>query len=54
MTIACESDKSRLFISKENFIEDFFNLSNKISGGIRKKLINYRMKLAWTINMKYF
>ncbi|MFR5493808.1 DUF4180 domain-containing protein [Dialister invisus] len=45
---------NRFFISKENFIEDFFNLSNKISGGIWQKLINYRMKLAWTINVKYF
>lgn len=46
MTIAYETGENRFIISKENLTEDFFNLSNKIAGGILQKLINYRMKLA--------
>ncbi len=46
MTVAYETGENRFIISKENLTEDFFNLSNKIAGGILQKLINYRMKLA--------
>lgn len=46
MTIAYETGENRFIISKGNLAEDFFNLSNKIAGGILQKLINYRMKLA--------
>ena len=46
MTIAYETGENRFIIIKENLTEDFFNLSNKIAGGILQKLINYRMKLA--------
>ncbi len=46
MTIAYETGENRFIISKKNLIEDFFNLGNKIAGGILQKLINYRMKLA--------
>lgn len=46
MTIAYETGENRFIISKDSFVEDFFNLSNKIAGGILQKLVNYRMKLA--------
>lgn len=46
MTIAYETGENRFIIRKENLTEDFFNLSNKIAGGILQKMINYRMKLA--------
>jgi len=46
MTIAFETGENRFIISKENLIEDFFNLSSKIARGILQKLINYKMKLA--------
>ena len=46
MTIAFETGENRFIISKENLIEDFFNLSSKIAGDILQKLINYKMKLA--------
>lgn len=45
MIIAFETGENRFIISKENLIENFFNLSSKIAGGILQKLINYKMKL---------
>ena len=46
MTIAYETGLSRVIIEKDNLIEDFFNLSNKIAGNILQKVVNYNMKLA--------
>ena len=46
MTIAFETGENRFIISKDNIIEDFFDLRTKIAGGILQKIINYRMKLA--------
>lgn len=46
MTIAYETGENRFVINKENLVEDFFDLSNKIAGNVLQKLINYRMKLA--------
>lgn len=46
MSLAYETRENRFIISKENIIEDFFDLRTKIAGGILQKIINYRMKLA--------
>lgn len=46
MSLAYETGENRFIISKENIIEDFFDLRTKIAGGILQKIINYRMKLA--------
>ncbi len=46
MTIAYETGEHRFIVRKENFSEDFFDLSSKIAGGVLQKLMNYRMKLA--------
>ena len=46
MSLAYETGENRFIISKDNIIEDFFDLRTKIAGGIVQKIINYRMKLA--------
>ncbi len=46
MSISYETGENKFIISKDNLVEDFFHLSNKIAGGILQKLMNYRMKLA--------
>lgn len=46
MSLAYETGENRFIISKDNIIEDFFDLRTKIAGGILQKIINYRMKLA--------
>lgn len=46
MSLAYETGENRFIITKENIIEDFFDLRTKIAGGILQKIINYRMKLA--------
>lgn len=46
MSLAYETGENRFIISKDNKIEDFFDLRTKIAGGILQKIINYRMKLA--------
>lgn len=46
MTIAYETGENRFILSKDNLVEEFFNLSNKIAGDILQKLINYKMELA--------
>ena len=46
MSLAYETGENRFIISKDNLIEDFFDLRTKIAGEILQKIINYRMKLA--------
>ena len=46
MSLAYETGENKFIISKDNLIEDFFDLRTKIAGGILQKIINYRMKLA--------
>lgn len=46
MSLSYETGENRFIISKDNIIEDFFDLRTKIAGGILQKIINYRMKLA--------
>lgn len=46
MTIAYETGENKFVIDKENLVEDFFDLKNKIAGNVLQKLINYKMKLA--------
>lgn len=46
MTISYETGENRFVINKNNLTEEFFDLSNKIAGGILQKVINYKMKLA--------
>lgn len=46
MTIFYETGENRFVINKSNLTEEFFDLSNKIAGGILQKVINYKMKLA--------
>lgn len=46
MSLAYETGENKFMISKDNLIEDFFDLRTKIAGGILQKIINYRMKLA--------
>ena len=46
MSLAYETGENRFIISKDNIIEDFFDLRTKIAGGILQKIINYRMKLV--------
>lgn len=46
MSLAYETGENSFIISKDNIIEDFFDLRTKIAGGILQKIINYRMKLA--------
>lgn len=46
MTISYETGENRFVINKSNLTEEFFDLSNKIAGGILQKVINYKMKLA--------
>lgn len=46
MTISYETGENRFVIKKSNLTEEFFDLSNKIAGGILQKVINYKMKLA--------
>ncbi|MBF1300294.1 MAG: DUF4180 domain-containing protein [Parvimonas sp.] len=46
MSLAYETGENRFIISKDNIIEDFFDLRTKIAGGILQKIINYRMKWA--------
>lgn len=46
MSLAYETGENRFIISKDNLIEDFFDLRTKIDWEILQKIINYRMKLA--------
>lgn len=46
MSLAYETGENRFIISKDNLIEDFFDLRTKIAGEVLQKIINYRMKLA--------
>ena len=46
MSLAYETGENRFIISKDNIIEDFFDLRTKIAGEILQKIINYKMKLA--------
>lgn len=46
MSLAYETGENRFMISKDNLIEDFFDLRTKIAGEILQKIINYKMKLA--------
>ena len=46
MSLAYETGENKFMISKDNLIEDFFDLRTKIAGEILQKIINYRMKLA--------
>ena len=43
MSLAYETGENKFMISKDNLIEDFFDLRTKIAG---EKIINYKMKLA--------
>lgn len=46
MSLAYETGENRFIISKDNLIEDFFDLRTKIAGEVLQKIINYRIKLA--------
>ena len=46
MSLAYETGENKFMISKDNLIEDFFDLRTKIAGEILQKIINYKMKLA--------
>ena len=46
MGLYYETGENRFIISKDNLVEDFFNLKTKIAGEILQKIINYKMKLA--------
>lgn len=46
MTIVYETGINRIIIEKDNLIEEFFELKNKIAGNILQKVINYKIKLA--------
>ena len=46
MSLAYETGENKFIISKDNLIEDFFDLRTKIAGEILQKIINYKMKLA--------
>ena len=46
MSLAYETGANRFIISKDNLIEDFFDLRTKIAGEVLQKIRNYRMKLA--------
>ena len=46
MTIVYETGINRIIIEKDNLIEEFFELKNKIAGNIFQKVINYKIKLA--------
>ena len=46
MSLAYETGENKFIISKDNLIEDFFDLRTKIAGEILQKIINYKMELA--------
>lgn len=46
MTIEYQYQTSKIILSKEAIVEDFFNLSSGIAGEILQKYTNYQIKLA--------
>ena len=46
MGLYYETGENKFIISKDNLVDDFFNLKTKIAGEILQKIINYRIKLA--------
>lgn len=46
MSLLYETEANRFILDKENFTEEFFDLSSKIAGGILQKIVNYKIKLV--------
>lgn len=46
MTINYEYGCNCIVLNKENFVEEFFDLSTKIAGDVVQKIVNYNMKVA--------